>query len=181
MKKEPTETTKEKKKGGKLKWIIIVVVLLVIIGAAMGGGGDSTEDPKTASSEDNPDASQPSEDEPQDSEEEADSDVPAEYRSALEQAESYGETMHMSKQGIYDQLVSEYGGQFPAEAAQYAIDSLSSRSGALIGFPRVSTQRSNPQKCQQGWMKFRSHSKQCDIQTKRLRFTPLCARTVLSC
>lgn len=66
-------------------------------------------------------------------------------------------------------------------AAQYAIDSLSSRSGALIGFPRVSTQRSNPQKCQQGWMKFRSHSKQCDIQTKRLRFTPLCARTVLSC
>ena len=66
-------------------------------------------------------------------------------------------------------------------AAQYAIDSLSSRSGALIGFPRVSRQRSNPQKCQQGWMKFRSHSKQCDIQTKRLRFTPLCARTVLSC
>ena len=32
--------------------------------------------------------------------------------------------MHMSKQGIYDQLVSEYGGQFPAEAAQYAIDNI---------------------------------------------------------
>ena len=30
--------------------------------------------------------------------------------------------MHMSKQGIYDQLTSEYGGQFSAEAAQYAID-----------------------------------------------------------
>ena len=30
----------------------------------------------------------------------------------------------MSKQGIYDQLVSEYGGQFSPEAAQYAIDNV---------------------------------------------------------
>ena len=28
----------------------------------------------------------------------------------------------MSKQGLYDQLTSEYGDQFPAEAAQYAVD-----------------------------------------------------------
>ena len=33
--------------------------------------------------------------------------------------------MHMSKAGIYDQLVSEYGGKFTAEEAQYAIDNLS--------------------------------------------------------
>ena len=32
--------------------------------------------------------------------------------------------MHLSKQGIYDQLTSEYGGKFPAEAAQYAIDNV---------------------------------------------------------
>lgn len=32
--------------------------------------------------------------------------------------------MHMSKQGIYDRLVSEYGEQFSEEAAQYAIDNL---------------------------------------------------------
>lgn len=32
--------------------------------------------------------------------------------------------MHMSKKGVYDQLVSEYGGQFSAEAAQYAIDNV---------------------------------------------------------
>ncbi|MGC6756651.1 Ltp family lipoprotein, partial [Escherichia coli] len=31
---------------------------------------------------------------------------------------------HMSKQGIYDQLVSEYGGQFQPDAAQYAIDNI---------------------------------------------------------
>lgn len=32
--------------------------------------------------------------------------------------------MHMSKQGIYDQLTSEYGDKFPAEAAQYAVDNM---------------------------------------------------------
>jgi hypothetical protein len=50
--------------------------------------------------------------------------VPAEYTSALAQADSYANTMHMSKQGVYDQLVSEYGGQFSAAAAQYAINNI---------------------------------------------------------
>jgi hypothetical protein len=50
--------------------------------------------------------------------------VPVEYKSALKQAGSYAKTMHMSKQGVYDQLVSEYGGKFSAEAAQYAIDNV---------------------------------------------------------
>lgn len=50
--------------------------------------------------------------------------VPAEYNSALVKAEQYSEMMHMSKQGIYDQLTSEYGEQFSAEAAQYAIDNM---------------------------------------------------------
>lgn len=50
--------------------------------------------------------------------------VPQEYLNALEQAQSYSDTLHLSKQGIYDQLTSEYGGKFPAEAAQYAIDNV---------------------------------------------------------
>ncbi len=32
--------------------------------------------------------------------------------------------MHMSKAGLYGQLISEYGGQFTVEAAQYAIDNV---------------------------------------------------------
>jgi hypothetical protein len=48
--------------------------------------------------------------------------VPAEYKSALSKATSYANTMHMSKRGVYDQLVSEYGEKFTATAAQYAID-----------------------------------------------------------
>lgn len=50
--------------------------------------------------------------------------VPREHKSALKKAEMYAETMDMSKAGIYDQLTSEYGENFPPEAAQYAIDNL---------------------------------------------------------
>ena len=32
--------------------------------------------------------------------------------------------MHMSKQGIYDQLTSEHGEQFTSEEAQYAVDNI---------------------------------------------------------
>ncbi|GAF39710.1 hypothetical protein FC83_GL000858 [Agrilactobacillus composti DSM 18527 = JCM 14202] len=39
-------------------------------------------------------------------------------------AATYSKTMHMSKQGIYDQLTSEYGEKYSTEAAQYAVDNL---------------------------------------------------------
>ena len=32
--------------------------------------------------------------------------------------------MHMSKAALYDQLTSEYGEQYDAEAAQYAVDNV---------------------------------------------------------
>lgn len=54
--------------------------------------------------------------------EEKEKSIPREYKAALEKAELYAETMHMSKAGVYDQLTSEYGEGFPKEAAQYAID-----------------------------------------------------------
>lgn len=41
---------------------------------------------------------------------------------ALKMAETYSDTMHMSKARIYDQLTSEYGEQFTAEEAQYAVN-----------------------------------------------------------
>ncbi|MGL9814338.1 MULTISPECIES: Ltp family lipoprotein [Enterococcus] len=50
--------------------------------------------------------------------------IPTEYKSALRKAESYSNTMHMSRAGIYDQLSSDYGEQFTPEAAQYAVDNL---------------------------------------------------------
>ncbi|MDP3999828.1 MAG: Ltp family lipoprotein [bacterium] len=47
--------------------------------------------------------------------------VPAEYKSALAKATDYANTMHMSKQGVYDQLVSQYGEKFSVKAAKYAV------------------------------------------------------------
>ncbi|MER2133091.1 MAG: Ltp family lipoprotein [Arthrobacter sp.] len=60
---------------------------------------------------------------PAEPEESADS-IPTEYKSALKQAQTYSDVMNLSKAGLYDQLVSEYGGKFSAEAAQYAIDNV---------------------------------------------------------
>ena len=50
--------------------------------------------------------------------------IPTEYKSALKKAKSYSDIMNMSKAGIYNQLTSEYGEKFSAEAAQYAIDNV---------------------------------------------------------
>lgn len=51
-------------------------------------------------------------------------EVSQEFKNALKSAKTYSDMMHMSKQGIYDQLTSEYGDQFEADAAQYAVDNL---------------------------------------------------------
>ena len=53
----------------------------------------------------------------------AEDNVPKEYKNALKTAKSYDKTSHMSKQGLYDQLISEFE-QFTPEAAQYAIDNV---------------------------------------------------------
>lgn len=50
--------------------------------------------------------------------------VPSEYKSALKSAGTYSQMMHMSKEGLYAQLTSEYGDKFSPEAAQYAVDNL---------------------------------------------------------
>ena len=44
-------------------------------------------------------------------------------KTALKKAKSYYKTMNMSKQGIYDQLTSDFD-QFSEEDAQYAVDNL---------------------------------------------------------
>lgn len=50
--------------------------------------------------------------------------VSSEYKAALRSAKDYSDTMHMSKSGLYDQLTSDAGEGFPADAAQYAIDNV---------------------------------------------------------
>lgn len=47
-----------------------------------------------------------------------------EFKNALKKAESYSEMMNMSKERIYQQLISEHGEKFPEEAAKYAIENI---------------------------------------------------------
>lgn len=53
-----------------------------------------------------------------------DTNISAEYSSALNKANDYSNIMHMSKAAIYNQLTSEYGERFSSDAAQYAIDNM---------------------------------------------------------
>ena len=50
--------------------------------------------------------------------------VPSEYRSALAKAKTYANSQYMSKAKLYEQLTSSYGEAFSEEAAQYAIDNV---------------------------------------------------------
>jgi hypothetical protein len=107
----------------KVLTTILGFVVIAIIASAAGGGSKSntgtTKSDTTASISNKTEAgTQPA------ATETKQPAVPAEYKSALSQAGTYASTMHLSKQGVYDQLVSEYGGKFSAEAAQYAIDNV---------------------------------------------------------
>ena len=96
--------------------IILGIIVLAAIGGAAGGGNKTNSSPTSSNSI--------AKTEPATTAQSKQPDVPAEYKSALNQAGSYANNLHMSKQGVYDQLVSSYGGRFSAEAAQYAIDNV---------------------------------------------------------
>lgn len=56
--------------------------------------------------------------------EEVAEDIPEEGESALASARNYLEFMPFSKQGLIDQLSSDYGDQYPEEAAKYAAENV---------------------------------------------------------
>ncbi len=104
-----------------LTGILVVIVVFIIIGAS-GSKNDATNTNSTASNSQT--ASPSSKTEPTATNAKKQPEVPTEYKSALNKATTYANTMHMSKVGVYDQLVSNYGEKFSAAAAQYAIDNV---------------------------------------------------------
>ena len=128
----PTETVKTKKKLTKKWWFWAIIILLAIIVLSPKDAPKkdanktnttpsiaATNEPTNSSAQNKPDATPATE-----TKKAPEPSVSAEFKSALAQAGTYSSTMHMSKKGVYDQLVSEYGGKFKPEAAQYAIDNV---------------------------------------------------------
>lgn len=99
----------EKKPFYKRVWFWILVVLVIFIGsAAVSGGSNSSSSSSSSSSVKSSSSSS--------------SHVSATKVAALKSAQTYSDTMHMSKQGIYDQLTSDAGDKFDDASAQYAVD-----------------------------------------------------------
>ena len=121
----PNCGAKNKKPIFKKWWFWVIIVILVgTIGSNMEGNDDATTSltsqpaSSSASTTMNQQESKPAS--------ESKPTVPAEYLSALVKAELYANEMNMSKDAVYDQLVSEAGEKFLKEEAQYAIENVKS-------------------------------------------------------
>lgn len=100
------------KKLISLGLISLSATLLVACSSNSSSTSDAKKDDKTEQS------SKPSEvkkEEPK---------VPLEHQNALKSAENYLKLTAFSKAKLYDQLTSDAGSKFPADAAQYAIDNV---------------------------------------------------------
>lgn len=111
-------------------WLIVAIVLIGIAGNTNKENGSNSTEIETSQGvvneetvvEENAPAGIINTEETAGSE--GNSNVSTEYKNALKKAETYSSMMHMSRQGIYNQLTSEYGEGFPEDAAQYAIDNI---------------------------------------------------------
>lgn len=112
----------------KRKWFIALIIILVlcIIGAFIPDNDDTESAEASKSTAEQSKASQEETQNEEKLKEETVKEEPVsqEFKNALSKAQSYSDTLHMSKAAIYDQLTSEYGENFPEDAAQYAIDNV---------------------------------------------------------
>lgn len=107
----------------KRPWFIaIVIIVIIVIIGSFGGNSDEPAEKVTPPAKTETTITAPEKESTP--VKEAEPNVPEEYQSALKKAQSYSDRMYMSKAGIYDQLISEYGEQFTEEAAQYAMENV---------------------------------------------------------
>ena len=106
--------------------IIILAVFLIIGLIAAPSTGTQKDEANTPQQSSQPSETIPEEEPAADasSNEPEDDNIPTEYKSALNKAKAYSDTMYMSKAAIYDQLISDYGEKFTKEEADYAIANL---------------------------------------------------------
>jgi hypothetical protein len=107
------KNNKPKKVWHKRVWVwISIIVLIGIIGSS--ANGNTQNSTPAADNETNRTIQTPVEK----------PSIPTEFKSALNKADTYANTMNMSKAGVFDQLTSQHGEKFSQEAAQYAIDNV---------------------------------------------------------
>lgn len=125
--KHNTTTTPARKRIGKGWKITGAIAAAVLVVGMISSGGDSdtttATSPSTSSAPTNVlSASQAAA--PVAETVDTTPDVPREHSNALERAESYLEYSHFSYSGLLQQLTSEYGEGYTADAAQYAVDTV---------------------------------------------------------
>lgn len=113
----------------KKRWVIGGAAALMLALAASCGGSDSADQGNDAISQGADAAASAAEGESSNPDSvnggsDNNEDVPREFKNALSQAQNYVNSMPFSEAGLLDQLTSDYGGQFPLEAAQYAVENV---------------------------------------------------------
>lgn len=121
----------KKKQKGPMGIIIAVVVVFIIIGIAAGSGGNSNDEQesgqKVESASENKDSLASSEDvvsEVADTNESEEVKMTAGQKNAYKAAKNYLAFMSFSKDGLINQLSSEYGDGYSVEDAEFAVNYL---------------------------------------------------------
>lgn len=131
MQQPPMPPTPTKKPWYKRWWAITIFVIigLSVLGNMLGGG--NTETPNTpqptvtaTATSQAPETSAAAPETTPAAPETTAEQVPAEFKAALRSAKNYLNVMPFCKAGLFQQLTSEYGDKFPADAAQYAVDNV---------------------------------------------------------
>lgn len=108
-----------------MKKIIALMTLALTLTAC--GGDQKPKETKEEVKQEEPaqeETQEEAKEEKEEPQEAKEDDVPREYKNALRSAENYISMMPFSEKGLYEQLTSEAGDKYPAEAAQYAIDNI---------------------------------------------------------
>ncbi|WP_237558267.1 MULTISPECIES: Ltp family lipoprotein [Erysipelothrix] len=115
------------KKTSKKKPLFIILGSVVLFGIAMvntPSTGSTDEIDVAVESAKDPEKESKDETIKTESSEKEKESVSVEFKNALIKGQQYADRMNMSERAIYDQLVSEYGENFPEDAAQYAIENI---------------------------------------------------------
>lgn len=105
-------------------WVVIVVSFLIMSAVISSGNSESSNETQSSSSKVSKSSKENSSSSSESNSDNKDDSATSEQKNALASAETYARDMHMSKQAIYEQLTSSYGGKFKSNDAKYAIDNL---------------------------------------------------------